>query len=112
MLGGVVISELAWLISLENKRADFDRKSSAQIAISKGIIERLKGGLPVDVKKELLAAEQSEDVSLNAILESLEAGDNRWGEAKGGVKLASHNPIIDQTKNGLQSEPKSKGTWL
>lgn len=122
MLGGIVSSELAWLISLENKRVDTDRKSSAQLAISKNIIERLKAGKPVDVQKELLAANQSDDASLAAILESLEAGDSRWGEARGSVRLSpddANNGQADgqlsgeaSSKLGGKVEAKSKGTWL
>lgn len=77
LLGGLVSSELMWIINTDNKRTDFERKVNAQISVTEGVISRLKNGEVVDVNKELLMVDDK-DESVDAILSSLEAMDNKW----------------------------------
>lgn len=111
LLGGLVSSELMWVIRTDNKRTDFERKTNAQIAVTENIIERIKKGEKVDVKKELLQASDkstTEDDSVESILDSLQEMDNKWGKAssEGIIKPASNQ------QNNSVTTPVEKGKWL
>jgi len=95
MMGGWVVGELGWLIGMENRRADFDKQTKAEIHISRSIIDRLKKGEKVDVQKELLQKDEPE--SLEDIMKSLETSDTKWAETA---------PKIQP------SEPPKKGGWI
>lgn len=112
LLGGLVSSELMWVIRTDNQRTDFERKTNAQIAVTENIIERIKKGEKVDVKKELLQTSDksaTEDDSVDSILDSLQAMDNKWGKAssEGIIKTSSSNK-----ENNTNTTPVEKGKWL
>lgn len=111
LLGGLVSSELMWVIRTDNQRTDFERKTNAQIAVTENIIERIKKGEKVDVKKELLQTSDksaTEDDSVDSILDSLQAMDNKWGKAssEGIIKTPSNQ------ENNSNTTPVEKGKWL
>lgn len=111
LLGGLVSSELMWVIRTDNQRTDFERKTNAQIAVTENIIERIKKGEKVDVKKELLQTSDksaTEDDSVDSILDSLQAMDNKWGKAssEGIIKAPSNQ------ENNSNTTPVEKGKWL
>ncbi|ODQ53453.1 hypothetical protein SAICODRAFT_7167 [Saitoella complicata NRRL Y-17804] len=116
ILWGIVGSQAIHLITIRNFHKDLTAKGNARISALRDVLERLKQGEEVDVKKELGAGVHHVEQEWTDILKNIEEEEREWQrkaeEIRSRKASESTNSAVKQTTQAQPAETSRGKTQL
>ncbi|BFZ60626.1 hypothetical protein YB2330_001666 [Saitoella coloradoensis] len=116
ILWGIVGSQAIHLITIRNFHKDLTAKGNARISALRDVLERLKQGEEIDVKKELGAGVQHAEQEWTDILKNIEEEEQEWQrkaeEIRARKASESIRNAVEQTTQARSPETSGGRTQL
>ena len=113
LLGVLVGSNAIQLISLRNEVLNFNRKTDAKLELLREVVQRVKNGEDVDVKRLLGTGDPQQEKEWEDVMHELERTDMLWeGKKKREAKMAEkaeQRRIKEQAREREESSPIETG---